>query len=126
MRIFTNRWFARFANKQDISDDDLREAISRAERGLIDADLGGGVIKQRIARQGQGKSGGYRSLILFKQGERAFFVYAFAKNDRSNIGQSELQAFRIMAAEAFNLSETELQQALETEKYMEISYEVQK
>lgn len=126
MRIFTNRWFARFANKQDISDDDLREAISRAERGLIDADLGGGVIKQRIARKGQGKSGGYRSLILFKQGERAFFVYAFAKNDRSNIGQSELQAFRIMAAEAFNLSETELQQALETEKYMEISYEVQK
>lgn len=56
MRIFTNRWFVRFANKQNISDDDLREAISRAENGLIDADLGGGVIKQRIARQGQGKA----------------------------------------------------------------------
>ena len=95
MRIFANRWFARFADKQNIGDDDLREAVSRAERGLIDADLGGGVIKQRIARKGQGKSGGFRSVILFRQGERAFFVYAFAKSDRANIDQRELSTYKL-------------------------------
>lgn len=126
MRIFANRWFARFSDKQNIGDDDLREAVSRAERGLIDADLGGGVIKQRIARKGQGKSGGFRSVVLFRQGERAFFVYAFAKSDRDNIEQHEIQAFKVMAAEAFNLSEAELRKALETGKYMEVSHEIHK
>src|SRR2546427_1960732 len=53
MRIFKNAWFARYARKQDISDKSMVQAIERAEQGLIDADLGGGVIKQRVARPGQ-------------------------------------------------------------------------
>ena len=61
MRIFKNKFITKFAEKQGIDDTDLREAVNRAENGLIDADLGGGVIKQRIARKGQGKSGGYRT-----------------------------------------------------------------
>jgi len=63
----------------------LSEALSNVERGLVDADLGGGVFRQRIARQGGGKSGGFRALILLKLGERAFFVHGFAKNERDNI-----------------------------------------
>ncbi len=63
MRVFKTRWFARFAKREDISNDCLADAIARAERGLIDADLGGGLIKQRVARPGKGKSGGYRTLI---------------------------------------------------------------
>ena len=126
MRIFANRWFARFADKQDIGDDDLREAVSRAERGLIDADLGGGVIKQRIARKGQGKSGGFRSVILFRQGERAFFVYAFAKSDRDNIDQSDLSTYKTAAAVYLNYTDDELALFLKQGTLMEISHEIQK
>ena len=126
MRIFTNRWFARFADKQNIGDDDLREAVSRAERGLIDADLGGGVIKQRIARKGQGKSGGFRSVVLFRQGERAFFVYAFAKSDRDNIDQSELSTYKTAAAVYLNYTDDELALFLKQGTLMEISHEIQK
>ena len=126
MRIFANRWFARFADKQDIGDDDLREAVSRAERGLIDADLGGGVIKQRIARKGQGKSGGFRSIILFKHESRAFFVYAFAKSDRDNIDQSELSTYKTAAAVYLNYTDDELALFLKQGTLMEISHEIQK
>ena len=126
MRIFANRWFARFADKQNIGDDDLREAVSRAERGLIDADLGGGVIKQRIARKGQGKSGGFRSVVLFRQGERAFFVYAFAKSDRDNIDQSELPTYQTAAAVYLNYTDDELALFLKQGTLMEISHEIQK
>lgn len=126
MRIFANRWFARFADKQNIGDDDLREAVSRAEQGLIDADLGGGVIKQRIARKGQGKSGGFRSLVLFRQGERAFFVYAFAKSDRDNIDQGELSTYKTAAAVYLNYTDDELALFLKQGTLMEISHEIQK
>ena len=69
------------------------------ERGLIAADLGGGVIKQRIARPGQGKSGGFRTLIVFKAGIRAVFVHGFAKNARDNVEKDELAALKKLAAE---------------------------
>lgn len=72
MRIFKNRWIAKFAAKHSISDSDLIEAVRRADNGLIDADLGGGVIKQRIARKGQGKSSGYRSLYCSSMGSGRF------------------------------------------------------
>ena len=85
MRIFKSRWFQRFARKEAIGDAALRETIARAERGQVDADLGGGVIKQRIARAGEGKSKGYRTIIFFRRGSNAFFMYGFAKSQRANI-----------------------------------------
>lgn len=99
MRIFRNKWFGRFARQEGIADSDLRDAIKRASRGQIDADLGGGVIKQRIARPGEGKSGGFRSIVLFRKDERAFFVFGFAKNAQDNIDKKELKAFRALADE---------------------------
>lgn len=89
MRIFKNKWFVRFARKERITDAKMSEAVENAEKGLIDADYGGGVIKQRIARPGAGKSGGYRSIILFRKGKLAFFVYGFAKNEQDNIDESD-------------------------------------
>ena len=97
MRIFKTKPFARFADREDVEDAALCDAVRRAEEGLVDADLGGGVFKQRIARPGQGKSGGFRSILLFRQGERAFFAYGFAKSDRGNIAKDELKAFRKLA-----------------------------
>ena len=76
---FVTKPFVRFASRERIADEELCEAVRRAERGLIDADLGGGVIKQRLARAGQGKSGGFRSILLFRRGSKAFFVYGFAR-----------------------------------------------
>ena len=108
MRIFKTKQFARIATRERISDSVLRDTIRRAEAGLIDADLGGGVIKQRIARQGQGRSGGYRSIILFKRQSVSFFVYGFAKNDRDNIDQMELRAYRSLAAEMLALDDEAL------------------
>ena len=99
MRIFRNKAFARFAWKAGIPDTALCQAIREAERGLIAAELGGGVIKQRIARPEQGKSGGFRVLIVFKLGALAVFVHGFAKNERDNIRHDELSALRMLASE---------------------------
>ena len=77
----------------------LCEAVQRAGRGLIDADLGGGVIKQRIARKGGGRSGGFRTIVLFRRGRLAYFAYGFAKSVRENLRQDELRTFRLLAGE---------------------------
>ena len=94
MRIFKTKWFVRYARRERIGDTVLRDAIARAERGLVDADLGGGVIKQRIARPGQGRSGGYRTLIAFRFEKRAIFVFAFAKSGRENIDDDDLATLK--------------------------------
>jgi hypothetical protein len=82
-RIYKNRWFTKFASREGISDATLVAAIDLANRGLIDADRGGGLIKQRVAREGGGKSSGYRTLVLFRHEERAIFAFGFAKNDQA-------------------------------------------
>lgn len=99
MRIFKTRWFIRFARQHQIQDTVLCAAIANAEKGLIDADLGGGVIKQRIARVNEGKSGGFRSIIFFQAGDKAFYVYGFSKSEKDNIRLDELKGFKLLAAE---------------------------
>lgn len=112
MRIFKNKPFARFARKNEISDEELCDAIHEAERGLIGADLGGGVIKQRMARKGSGKSGGFRTLIFFKIGELAIFVHGFAKNDVENIRPDELVALKKLASEMLAYREAALEKVV--------------
>jgi hypothetical protein len=97
VRILKTKWFTRFAQRERISDDSLYEAALRAERGLIDADLGGGVIKQRVARPGQGRSGGYRVLLAYRRGMVTVFLYGFAKNERDNINKDQLETLRDIA-----------------------------
>jgi hypothetical protein len=112
VRVFKNKPFARFARKARITDAALCAAIADATRGLIDADLGGGVVKQRIARKGGGKSGGFRTIIRFRVGERAFFVHRFAKNEQDNIRDDELAAFRLLAAEMLAYDDEALAKAI--------------
>ena len=109
MRIFKNSWFTRFARKENISDNELRDMVNRLEANQIDADLGCGVYKQRIARAGKGKSGGYRVILFYRSGERTFFVYGFAKSDRGNISQMELKAYKELAKENFALSDRQIE-----------------
>lgn len=108
MQVLKNAWFQRFARKQRISDAALIDAVRRADRGQIDADLGGGVIKQRVAREGQGKSGGFRTIILYRRDLRAFFVFGFAKSEQANIAGDEEVLFKKMANELFSLSDEQV------------------
>jgi len=120
MRVFKSRAFDRFVSQAGIDDAGLLEAVSRAERGLIDADLGGGVIKQRIARPGEGRSGGIRAIVLFKAASRAFCVHGFQKSDISNISPSELKAFKRLAAIELRRTDVELEAALKSGIYIEV------
>ena len=97
MQVYTTREFARFARKERISEAQLCTAIERVERGLIDADLGGGLVKQRIARPGQGRSGGYRTIIAHRTQTRSIFMYGFAKNTKANLSNEELTVYRRLA-----------------------------
>ena len=97
MRVFVTKVFARFARSERIGDDRLLAAADRAIAGLIDAALGGGLIKQRVARSHQGRSGGLRTVIAFRHGERAVFLYGFAKSARDNIDQDDLARLRKLA-----------------------------
>tara|TARA_B100000029_G_scaffold439601_1_gene456247 strand:+ start:216 stop:605 length:390 start_codon:yes stop_codon:yes gene_type:complete len=120
IRIYANRWFAKFAAKGKISDATLADAVRRAESGLIDADLGSGLIKQRIAREGGGKSGGYRSILIFRSGERAIFVFAFAKSAKANLSRSELKVYRKAASIMLELGDDEIEMEVETGRLVEV------
>lgn len=121
MRIFKDKTFARFAQRQRISDKALCDAIERAERGLVDADLGAGVIKQRVARPGEGRSGGFRTIIFFRVGERAFFVLGFAKNELANIGDDDLKILKRTAQATLAFTDMEVETLLKTENLIEIN-----
>ena len=120
MRVFKTKAFARFAKRERIIEKAICEAARRAAKGLIDADLGGGVIKQRLARKGQGKSGGFRSIVLFRRGEKMFFVYGFAKSARDDIRKDELIAFRKLADEMLVLDNKALAAAMRNGTIMEV------
>lgn len=125
MRIFKVRGFARFARKERISDQALLEAIASAEENP-DADLGGGVIKQRIARPNQGKSGGYRTIIFFRKGQRAFFAFGFAKSSRANLSDTELLALKKVAPEYLDADSSVLQAMLDARKIVEVKADERK
>lgn len=120
MRIFKNRWFEKFARKQDIGDQVLREAVERVGRGLIDADLGGGVIKQRVARKGEGSSGGYRTIILFRAEDRAIFVFGFVKSSQASLTPGDLANFRKIAKPMLALSAAELDEKVASGSLTEV------
>jgi hypothetical protein len=106
-----------------LGDRALREVVRRAERGLVDADLGGGVIKQRVARPGEGKSGGYRVLILFRMNDRAIFAFGFAKSAQANISKADLALLRKAATEALGWSGEELDRLKRSGALVEIEDE---
>ena len=123
MRIFKTKWLARFARREGIDDQSLREAIERAEQGLIDADLGGGLIKQRVARPGRGRSGGYRMIVGYRVKDRAVFLLGFAKNERENIEDNELLTLRSQAERWLVADADRLQKELELGSLQEINHD---
>jgi len=120
VRIFKIKLFAKFARRERIPDASLVNAIDEAGKGLIDADLGGHVIKKRVARVGQGKSGGYRMLIAFRTKHRAVFLFGFAKNELDNIDDKQLASLQEAAAYWLAADDTRLERALKDEILIEV------
>ena len=123
MRIFQTKWFAKFARKEKIEVARLQEAVGRAEQGKIDADLGGNLIKQRVARRGEGRSGGYRTLIAFRTSSRSVFLYGFVKNEKENINEVELNDLKKLAGRLLAYDDRELKQALAAKELIEVPYD---
>jgi hypothetical protein len=123
MRVFKSKWFNRFARKERINDATLCKVVKEAEKGNIDADYGGGVIKQRIARPHQGKSGGYRSIIYYRQEDKAFFVYGWSKSERANIDEDEEKEFKRQAKLTLALNDEQVQKLLDNETWQEVTYD---
>ena len=116
MAVYKTKWFSRWEGKQDLNDAALCAAVEEMKRGLFEADLGSGLFKKRIARPGQGKSGGYRTLIATNRNSRWVFVYGFAKNERSNIDKDEEQALKKLSEYYIGLSEAALATACKSEE----------
>lgn len=93
MKTYVTSDFSKRAAKDDVTDEDLREAVARAERGQVDGPLGGQLIKQRVPRKGQGRSGGFRTIIFYRRGEIAVFLHMFAKNKQANLTPREQDAY---------------------------------
>ena len=120
MNVYKTKGFARFARQERMDDRELCEAVDRAERGLIDANLGGGVIKQRLPRPGQGRSGGFRVIVFYRSGKRSVFVDGFAKSDQENIDSDDLDRFRHLAAQFLAYDAKAVRRLLEAGAWIEI------
>jgi hypothetical protein len=113
--------FTRFARKERLDDKQLLDAVTRAERGLVDADLGGNLIKQRVARAGGGRSGGYRTVIAYRASQRSVFLYGFAKSERGNIDDRELDDLEKLARHFLNYTDAPIATALKQTELKEVS-----
>ncbi len=120
MQVYKSKWFGKWADKEGLTDQDLFAAVQEMANGLIDADLGGHVMKKRVALQGQGKSGGARTLLAFKLGDKAFFMFGFAKNQQDNISSKELKALKSMAKHVLGYTAAQLNVALNTGEFIEV------
>ncbi len=121
MTIYKTRWFDRWERKEGLAVSSLCAAVREMASGLFDADLGGGLLKKRIGRPGQGKSGGYRTLVATNRGNRWVFVYGFPKNERANIDKDETEALRKLATHLLSLTAQAVTRATEAGELIEVN-----
>ena len=125
MRVYKLKAFARFQRRERIVDKALSGAVRSANDGLVDAELGGGLIKQRIARPGQGRSGGYRVVIAFRSGDRAVFLFGFAKSEQANLDDDELAYWKQVGRMYLRLDDDEVDAAIASNALVEVNYDDQ-
>lgn len=122
MRVFKVQWFTRFSRQEEISNETLAEAVGEVEQGLLDADLGGGLIKKRVAREGGGKHGGYRTVIAYRAETRAVFLYGFSKNAKENLTKKELNQYRTLAQCLLRFTDADIERARDAGVVEEVTY----
>lgn len=120
MRIFKNKVFNKWAAKEKISDQALKNAVEEIDQGLVEANLGSNLYKKRVAIEGKGKSGGVRTLLAYKVVDKTFFIYGFAKSARSNIKENEERALKKYSAELLSYSESQLKTAIKAGALIEV------
>jgi hypothetical protein len=123
MKVYKTKEFARLARKEGINDQSLCEAIARAEKGLVDATIGKFLIKQRVARLSEGRSGGFRTIAFHRQGDRAVFLHLFAKNTQGNLTSAELVAYREFAKQLAAVTTEQISKLIEQKRWIEIGNE---
>lgn len=121
MKIYKLKSFSKWARTEKLNDAQLKIAIAEIESGLIDADLGNGLIKKRIARKGEGKQGGYRSLLAFKQKEEAIFLFGFSKNEQDNITENQLRSLKCLAKDYLKLDNKNLNKLVDKGFLVEVN-----
>ncbi len=121
--IMKTRHFARWARKSGLADSLLDEAVFEIERGLLEADLGGGIVKKRIDLPGRGKRGSIRTLLATNRNDRWFFVFGFEKNKRANISDNELESLKKLAKHLLGLTAAQIIAAIEEGALVEVEHE---
>ena len=121
--IYKTRHFNRWARKAALSDNALYHAVAEILQGLVDADLGGGIFKKRVALPGRGKRGSVRTLLATNRNDRWIFVFGFEKNERANISDKELEALRLLAGDLLALTEPQISAAISNGSLLEVLYE---
>jgi len=124
-RVFKTRHFTRWMRKTGLADTALCAAVDEMVRGLVDADLGGGVLKKRVPLPGRGKSGSTRTLVATNKGSRWFFLFGFEKNERGNVSGKELEALQAIADDLLKLSSRDLDAQVESGALQEICHDNQ-
>ena len=122
-RVFKTRYFSRWFRKIELSDVALCHAVEKMGQGLIDANLGGGVVKKRLALPGRGKRGGARTLVATNKGDRWFFLFGFEKNERANITAEELESLRIITRQLLGMTSEQLDEAVRDGSLQEICHD---
>jgi len=120
MDRYLSKSFSRLAKREGVTDESLKDAVDRAEKGTVDADLGGGLIKQRVARPNKGRSGGFRTIIAYRRGKRAVFLHMFAKSKRANMKSDELEILKDLATQLDKLSDADLDRLVAEEGWRKI------
>lgn len=121
MVVLKLRSFHRWAKSEGITDVALRKAMNEITRGLVDADLGGGLFKKRVARESQGKRDGFRTMLAFRGNNRAIFILGYPKNERDNIGDRELTVLKKLARELLGSTESEIQRRIEAGELIQVN-----
>ncbi len=124
-RVFQTRHFSRWLKKTELSIEALCKAVEEMERGLIDVNLGGGIMKKRVALPGRGKRGSTRTLVATNNANRWFFLFGFEKSERDNISEKELIALKALAADLLHMSTAQLEAAVAEKTLLEICHESQ-
>ncbi len=122
-RIFRTRTFSRWMGKTGLAGPDLFQSVIEMEAGLIDADLGGQLVKKRIALPGRGKRGGARTIVATNRGDRRYFIFGFGKNERANIDKHELRALQELASDLLGQDDKALAAALEADELVEVDHD---
>ncbi|MGL5335459.1 MAG: type II toxin-antitoxin system RelE/ParE family toxin [Enterovibrio sp.] len=120
MSVFMSKPFNKWAISEKVSIDDLHHAVIEITQGLIDAELGGGIIKKRVRVANRGKSAGARTILAYKNGAHTFFIFGFLKNQTDNITSQELKALKKMAKELFSYDQTNIKKLITSGQLIEI------